>query len=96
MDNVLNDNIAHSEINVTPQPIKHSEPTEQDAEDYMKRFESVDNQCTKLHEITILLKRQPDQDHRVRIMMNFIEAQQKLNTELYDLLVEMNNFFAPK
>lgn len=85
-----NDNILQDDL------INTREKIDQAADDYMKRFESVDTQCTKLREIALLLKKQPDQDHRLLKALNFIEQQQKWNEDIYELLVEMNNFFAPK
>jgi hypothetical protein len=80
---------AHDNIADAP-----AEALDQDTEEYMKRFDAIatKNQALrrKVASFGTML------DDRLTVAIECIKAQQKLNDDIYDLLVDMNNFFAPK
>lgn len=71
-------------------------PTVDPADEYMQRFDDVRDQIDRLDKVAKSIDHQPDQDHRLAVVMDYIRGQQTLINDMYDLLVEMNNFFAPK
>lgn len=71
-------------------------PSADAADEYVKRFEFVEAGNTRLKNIIASFAVQPDQDRRLFAVMHYIAELQKVNDNMYDLLVEMNNFFAPK
>lgn len=66
------------------------------ADEYMKKFDIIDDRIQVGSNYLRPIAIQPDQDHRIALLIKFAENQQKLNEDMYDLLVRMNNFFAPK
>ncbi len=66
------------------------------ADAYMQQFANVEAQGATFRTMVEMIDVQPDQDARLFMLIKCIKQQQKLNDEMYDLLVEMNNFYAPK
>lgn len=97
------DNVAHDEpadlvvkpvTQPTAQPVE-PEPEALDEEAYMKKFEEVELQtdiCRRMCD-TYPSSKQASQIEHLRATTL---EQQKLNEQLYELLVEMNNFLAAK
>lgn len=75
---------------------ENTQPTQDAAEEYMKRFEAVEERNSRLRVLAANIENQPDQDQRLFAIMKYIADQQRLNDETYDLLVEMSNFLAEK
>lgn len=95
------DNIADGEPMVLPEHAQISEnvnlaSTDDETAEYMKRFEAVEARNKTMRGIVTKLDSQPDQDSRLTVIFNYVNEQQKINEEMYDLLVSMNNFFSPK
>lgn len=87
--NGLKDNIADEEVS----NIAMMQPAKEADDEYLKRFDSLDQSNTYLRKIVDSLDRQPHDEARVRTLKEIVKVQQKVNEDLYDLLVEMNNFF---
>jgi hypothetical protein len=88
------DNIADD-----PTPITNQDDARVDdsvADEYMKVFDVVDGRIRSGDTLIRSLAAQPDQDHRLSVLMKWASNQQRLNEDMYDLMVRMNNFFAPK
>ncbi len=90
-DNHPDDNIADTTNNPNVPPVDDAA-----ADEYMKKFDVVEARLQRCATGLRALSNQPDQDHRLFALMRLADDQQKLNEQLFDLLVEMNNFFAPK
>ncbi len=62
-------------------------------DDYLVRFERVDLANNKLNMLLENVKHQPHDEARIQLLLKCIAAQSSVNSEMYDLLVEMNNYF---
>lgn len=69
-------------------------PAQETDDEYMKKFDVVRKQLDENGTIISQLYVQPDQDHRIAVMREFLQGQQAYNEQVYDLLVEMSNFFS--
>jgi cupin superfamily acireductone dioxygenase involved in methionine salvage len=65
-------------------------------EAYAARFDQVAAQKEHLAREVIAIHTGADQDQRIAAMIRFIEGQQRLNDEMYDLCTEMNNMLGGK
>ncbi len=65
-------------------------------DEYMNKFELLEAQIQKGRLMIDTLPTQPNQDYRLFTVMRWAEQQQKMSEDMYALMVEMNNFFAPK
>lgn len=97
------DNITHTEeINplngeiLSSDHINISVPEDAAADEYMARFDAVENQNLAVKELVRSLPNLPGQNARNLTIIQILAEQQKLNEQMFDLLVEMNNFFSPK
>lgn len=91
------DNIADDEPEVIqPADLPPVQPESDGAEDYMKRFEAVEERTAICRTVAASITQQADQDQRLFACMKFIAEQQKLNEEMYDLMVEMSNFLGSR
>jgi len=59
---------------------------------YMECFDIVDNRNTQLSILAGQIGCQQNQGARLVVALNFIAEQQKLNNEMYDLIVNMSNY----
>jgi len=66
------------------------------SDDYLKRFDVVSAQSAQVSAVIAKFASQPDDQHRLYAAIDCIKAQQHLNEEIFDLLVEMHNFFSAK
>lgn len=104
MDNIADDSLENSTEAVHDNSTENNvhsthhvrENTQDAAEEYMRRFEAVEERNSRLHVLAASIENQPDQDQRLFAIMKYIAEQQRLNDETYDLLVEMSNFLGEK
>lgn len=96
----LADNIENVEVlpdepenldNVTP-PAK----VEDSIDDYLSRFDAISDLHEKLTPNLEKLLKVPHDEDRVSELVKFVVNQQKVNEEVYALLVDMNNLFVEK
>lgn len=80
----LSDNIADDDVIVL------------DSDTLLTRFDEVQLSVESLAEIAGGLKHQPHDQARVHEICRYVEQLQLQNEKMYDLLVEMNNFFGSK
>lgn len=74
-----------------PQPIVHEEPPFDEAS-YLKMFETMEEKHKVLADIVSVLHLQPDQDHRLAKVMEYVVAHQAFARQTCDLIVELHNF----
>ncbi len=72
------------------------DPVADTSDDYLKRFDVVSAQSAQVSAVIAKFASQPDDQHRLYAAIDCIKAQQRLNEEMFDLLVEMHNFFSAK
>lgn len=60
-------------------------------QDYLKLFDDFSDQNISLRNELESLNVQPDQDSRLKVIINYLQKLQKQNELLYNLLVEINN-----
>lgn len=82
--------------NIGDDAADHAEPKEEEVDDYMARFEKVDQLNNQLEKLAVDLKKAPHDQARVSALTAYVSVLQEQNSEMYSLLVEMNNFFAKK
>lgn len=92
MSTVLTDNIVQGD----PAAASASAAADAAGDDYIRSFEAVDAQNDKIRELTASIARQGNQDDRLAVALKCLVEQQKLNDQLHNLMIEMNNIFAPK
>lgn len=93
------DNIVQTEeVNPVNGEVLHSntDTNDNDADEYMARFDAVENQNCLLKKLVNAIPQLPNQNARNAQIAQICQEQQKLNDQMFDLLVEMNNFFSPK
>lgn len=83
----LKDNIGDSTVDAAQDAL---------TDDYLKRFEDIENNNKKLVAIVKGFDSQPDDQQRLYAVMQYVRELQKHNDAMFDLLVEMNNFFGTK
>lgn len=86
------DNIDEDLTEESVQPVVQTHEID-DSDDYLKRFDLVEASMTTVNNVIASLSTQPHDEARVKALVECVRAQQKVNEHLYDLLVEMNNFF---
>lgn len=70
--------------------------TNSESDEYLKKFESLDTDIANIVSLVNKIESQPDDQHRLYVAIDCIRALIKHNMKISDLLVEMNNFFAPE
>lgn len=71
------------------------EPEPTDGDDYLMKFETIRNIINETQAAVDMVNEQPHDQARIECMQACMLKQQELNETLYELLVEMNNYFAP-
>jgi len=66
------------------------------SDEYLAKFDTLSDCNHGLAQIVAGFGSQPDDQQRLYAVMNYVVALQKQNEHLYDLLVEMNNYFGSK
>ena len=70
-----------------------------DVEEYMAKFDAIEADVGKLRDLADVVLRPINPqigDHRLDAVMHYVKVQQNFNESIHDMLVSMNNFFAPK
>mgnify|MGYP001559261421 FL=1 len=102
MENISHDDFVLADRTDKFQQITESikQITEPDAEDdydsYMKKFEDVEKGNIDLTEIMTRLTGKQTSENKINVLACYVRNLQKQNDRLYDLLVEMNNYFGSK
>ncbi len=88
-DTKLSDNIADDDQGTT---------MVEDAatDEYMRKFEQVETRIQTSAKQLVSLHGHPTRDARLAALIGWAETQQKTVEDIYDLLVEMNNYWAKK
>jgi hypothetical protein len=81
--------------NIADEPIVPS-VDDSATDEYMRKFELVEARIQACSRQMDVLRAQPNRDARVVALVNWTEHQQKAIEDIYDLLVEMNNYWAKK
>ncbi len=101
IDNIV-DNITN-DAKITPSQIQPLSATNNEVEDdiddeltteYLAKFDPVEGSHIILTNLLNSLPYQPNQDMRLAVALDYIKTQQRLNEQIFDLLVSMNNVFA--
>lgn len=66
------------------------------AEKYMQKFAEVETKLKHMDDIVNKFAKQEHDQARLYVVMDYLKELHPLHGSLYDLMVEMNNFFAPK
>ncbi len=81
-------------VHDVPPPSPRKDLPAADSDDYAKKFDVIADRNTVLGSIAAKILDQPYDQLRLREVVNYVSEQQKLNADVYALLVEMNNYFA--
>ncbi|QYB17750.1 hypothetical protein PV-S19_0386 [Pacmanvirus S19] len=93
-DNIADEHEVIQQVETVSTKTEAVEETEQfDPDEYMKKFDSVEKSVMDMSAVVSKLDKQPHDQARVEVLIHCLKQQQKHNTELYNLLVEMNNCF---
>jgi len=71
-----------------------AQDVESSVDDYLRRFDLVESSMERMSVLAAGVAHQPHDEARIRALTDCVLAQQKINANLYDLLVEMNNYFS--
>ena len=87
--------MASNMDNINPDAIIPPSPRE-DVDEYVGRFEVLEKLNAEGNAVLRSIDNQPNDQQRLYTAINYIKVQQKHNEELYELLVDMNNYFGSK
>lgn len=87
----MEDNVANTN-NIADNADKKSS-MQDSADHYLCHFEKLESSNGVLASCVGELSHQPHDEARVGALIRCLQSQQCVNEQLYDLLVEMNNFF---
>jgi len=84
----MSDNIKHEDS-----PNVEVTRVDEDVDSYMDRFSTIESIMEVLKKQSAALRHKPHDEARVRALIEISTQQTILNEQLFDLMVEMNNFF---
>lgn len=97
---MLPDNINSTDNHVvdelTNDPTGDHVDVQEVSDEYLKIFDEIESKNSNLKLLIDSLPIQPHDQSRLYILLNVVKEQQKLNEKMYDLMVEMNNYFGAK
>jgi hypothetical protein len=100
--NGLEDNIADDHVDHTEQQVPQVAPAEvakdgvDPADTLMAKFDVVQAGVEKMGVTAIKLDKQPHDQARVEVLIEYVKQLQEQNESMYDLIVEMSNFFGSR
>ena len=92
--NGLEDNIADDEV-AAPVAVP-AEAADDSADVLMAKFDSVQTGIEQMGMTALKLDKQPHDQARVEVLIAYAKQLQEQNEKMYDLLVEMNDFFGSR
>ena len=95
IDNILADITAPDSVPSVPSVAAAAETDDELTTEYLAKFDPVEGSQMVLSNLIKSLPKQVNQDQRLAVVLEYIQEQQRLNERTFELLVSMNNMFAP-